>query len=769
MIDNRSRREGSSLDPLLKMAVLSGVYAAVRSQLERTTHINATDEAGRTSLMLAAARGHEEVCRLLLDSGADPDLRDAKGEDALEIALRVGRPAIVALLRDRIRSRTPYEIVDADGPTPYYQAEVGSSVAEASPVEIPFDLSKWEEEQPSSIPPSDDECAASATALQQSISAHIPIDSDENWDEIEINLPDSQAVDWWQANGVDWTAVHSIFLIGLRDGAVPIQLIADAACNADDICDAEFMSQLTLVLNEVGIDVEEGAWSFAQAFDDDGTTEAADAGHVLLADDAVNYLETIASDANNPLTLYLRELNSEKRLSHEEEVTLGEEMETGRDDLMAALAQCPSAIAKLLTVAAEIERGETPASAMVEIDAPAFLDQDRPSHASDAENAIGDSADEDGEGDTGSAPSPPVDFTAKIEAIRKLSSELSKGDSGASIAGVEAMRDSLRNLRLTWSFLRSTTNFVGRFHPVADSYAAISSAFAKAERARHRMTEANLKLVVWIAKRYAEKGLPLTDLIQEGSIGLMRAIDKWDYRRGLRFSTYATWWIRQSVSRALSDQARAVRVPVHMVEFYNKVDRVRQRIESSGSRADATEIAERLSVSAEKVTRALSLWPEIVPIDVSFGEPDSIAVGELISDGTLGTEDCAVQAALRKSLGQCLTILTARESEILRLRFGFHDGVQREPARAAAGLGLEGDKTRKLPSTAVSRLGNRGEHTLEEIGDAYGITRERIRQIETKALGKLGYPPSCEQLRPYLDNPNAWQVPERKLTRKRRR
>src|SRR5208337_758487 len=289
------------------------------------------------------------------------------------------------------------------------------------------------------------------------------------------------------------------------------------------------------------------------------------------------------------------------------------------------------------------------------------------------------------------------------------------GDSSRIAKAQEQLAELEKSCKRIESDTRMTRAEVGA---ALDRY---DEAVTRTHQAKCELIEANLRLVVSIAKKYTNRGLQFLDLIQEGNIGLMKAVDKFEYRRGYKFSTYATWWVRQAITRAIADQARTIRIPVHMIETINKLIRTsRQMVQELGREPTNEELAKRLQLPVPKVRKVLRVAQEPISLETPIGEEEESHLGDFIVDHNgISPSDAVINLNLREQTAQVLKTLTPREEKIIKMRFGLEDG---------------------------------SEHTLEEVGQNFAVTRERIRQIEAKALRKLRHPSRSHRLRAFLEN-----------------
>jgi RNA polymerase primary sigma factor len=295
--------------------------------------------------------------------------------------------------------------------------------------------------------------------------------------------------------------------------------------------------------------------------------------------------------------------------------------------------------------------------------------------------------------------------------------KLSEGKARYAAALVPLIEEIQRNQQILIDLEASTSLIIAE---IKDINRRMSIGEAKAGRAKKEMVEANLRLVISIAKKYTNRGLQFLDLIQEGNIGLMKAVDKFEYRRGYKFSTYATWWIRQAITRSIADQARTIRIPVHMIETINKLNRIsRQMLQEMGREPTPEELGERMEMSEDRVRKVLKIAKEPISMETPIGDDEDSHLGDFIEDSTMQSPiDIATVESLKEATRDVLGGLTEREAKVLRMRFGIDMNT---------------------------------DHTLEEVGKQFDVTRERIRQIEAKALRKLRHPSRSEHLRSFLD------------------
>ena len=746
------------------MAVWAGAETAVKLHIARGDDPNARDETGLTPLMIAAARNKSAVCRLLVDAGADLAALDPTGRNSLEIATASGASEAAAAIELALSQRTPLlatlvsppitapqdrplvrlpERADelsaqSESSVPTEALPAGASglpnnksqAKETSPSTIdppqvrfefeddgePLDLSGWEAEA-ESTPPLDDRLTAIAhAATQEAIGRHAALDSSADWVDFEADLPFHAAPLLRAQDAEGRTEIRTLLLRASREGSVPEQAIEDVCRDANGARDPATEALLGLVINDMGAESDErfefrSPFDSAQAFVE--PEESAEESETV--DEALAFLDNLRSRHNDPIRLYMREAQRTVLLSAHEEAELGKSMDRAAEAAVDALSCWPAGIEWLGRAVASARRGERSINSIVsntrEATAPvddAGLDDlaadETVLSVSSPEPAIED-GDDDGEAVTMTVDAETLDTFALADELASLI------DGGPSRSGAE-VRAALAALSLRRSFL------IGLSDAAADG-SVESGSYARAIRAlmapRDRMVRANLRLVISMAKKHMYSGVPMDDLIQDGNIGLVNAVDKFDWRRGFRFSTMATWWIRQQITRSIADSSLSIRLPVHVFEIAQRFPREAEAFEKATGRASTIQqLATLVGHDWRKVEMLVRACSTPLPIDSLDDEPSI----EASKDHDPFKEVSA--AELRRTLDELLAELGARPEKIVRLRYGV--GID-EP------------------------------QTLEEIGALFDVTRERIRQIESKALTKLKHPARLARLSPWSLDP----------------
>lgn len=753
------------LNPLFKLAAISGVEAAIRLHIQRGDDLDAQDNLGATPLILAANGGRTRAVQILLDAGANPALMDQQGMDALACAERIGCPETIALLTEALgRFAAPEpskksaveifnpcieELVIDDTYEPHEQpltsAEpvsadalheqgqlallkiaikdtTGEQLAEAiedskvsleqatnealiktkSALEVYIGslddeplgdlfLGGWEAEDEISVPEGDNTVGEKAKQVHLVIRHHKVIDRDEDWGDVDLSLP-------FKASPLSHEdksfAVRNLLLGALRVGMLSEGDLIEV-CSSEDGCrneDAE--KHLAFVAGELGATIVE--WTgLDEPFRGDPTLEEE---HLLTA--AIEFTEELASGQNDPFRFYVKGIPRDL-LGADEEIALGREMEEAGQEAVFALAVWQDGLSAVFEAAARVARGEADSESYSS--GAQALDEDLMSQPL----AEADDGDDGDSSELNSETSFFVSSVAAVEAVRNDPSKAAKA---------------LAEVRLTRGFLMELAEKIRCDGAGSDFLEALKRQAA----ARDRMIISNLRLALSIAKKYLWSGIPFDDLVQEANIGLMMAVERYDWRRGLRFSTYATWWIRQRVTRSIADTTRVVRAPVHIQEKARKVLRERKLYEARLGRPETElETARRVGMTLSKTRMLLSMFDDVISLDEIDSNTGLPFLDDLVDPNALDPAHIAECDSLGRILHDLLGELDMKSRYVILLRFG-----------------LEGNDAM----------------TLEEVGQYFGLTRERIRQIESKVLRKLAHPQKREILWPFMgDGYSSWQ------------
>ena len=577
----------------------------------------------------------------------------------------------------------------------------------------------------------------------------------------------------------------------------------------DDMLDAEQIENIISMINDVGISVYDEAPDAETLLMSETAPTVADEDVVEEAEAALSTVDSEFGRTTDPVRMYMREMGSVELLTRESEIEIAKRIEDGLKHMIQAISACPTTIAGILDLANKVAKDEMRIDELVD----GLLDPNTEELISEDitdESLEQELIAENGEDDDMAAIANANLLKLKNDALERftviqqsyndMQKALEKGPGNKaykdiqeqisaelmairfSAKMVERLCDTQRGLvdemrgyerkimelcvtkagmprnhfikafpgnesNLDWvmqevALAKPYCQALERYQPaileqqqnlltlqkevgiplkdLKEINRRMSTGEAKARRAKREMTEANLRLVISIAKKYTNRGLQFLDLIQEGNIGLMKAVDKFEYRRGYKFSTYATWWIRQAITRSIADQARTIRIPVHMIETINKMNRIsRQILQETGQEPEPALLAQKMEMPEEKIRKILKISKEPISMETPIGDDEDSHLGDFIEDSaTMAPADAAVYASLRDVTKEILDSLTPREAKVLRMRFGIEMNT---------------------------------DHTLEEVGKQFDVTRERIRQIEAKALRKLRHPSRSERLRSFLD------------------
>lgn len=731
---------GVHLNRFLRMAAMAGVESAIQIHIDRGDDLNARDINGLTPLMLSAARNKFAVCKLLVNAGAEKSLLSPAGKTAHAIAVEAGAHEAADFLKAEIPRPQLPQIALSPRVPPLLDSylidtlQPSSSDGSASKASLPygdkfdsavdeqesiteFDLSGWDPDEDGPPPEPDFYVEQTATAIQSSISDYKPIDSSEDWDEIDVYLPERSMPLARKDDAESRERLRLFLLRVIREGSVPSMHVEALSLNDDGSTNPEAEAALSKVVNDLGAEIDE---RFEYISVDDNfkvftkPEETPNEEEILAS--ALAFIDNLTARQTDPLRMYQKDFQRQKLISAEDEVLLAKTMEQALERALDALAEWPRGLELTVAAAHLVRLGQRP---LAWLSHGLVGSQNEPTDEVEGDSENVDPSEYHSEefdlvDESGSdyIPSPLDNASGFVEQLERL--EVFLVDSTQLGSNYSKLRETLGLFHLNLRFLSQLAEVAevagdDRWKQ-ANQYAAAMGAY---RAARERMATANLKLVFHLAKKYLYSGEPLDDLTQEGNLGLLKAVERFDWRRGFKFSTYATWWIRQHIGRHVADKCRTIRIPVHIHEKAQRLYRETKAFESERGRPPSLdEISARLQMPARNVAALQGIGPEPLRIH-------DIVVDEIIADHARSDFivphpfEVAYASQLSTTIDKVLATLTPKEQQIIRLRFG---------------------------------IGIRDSFTLDEIGIRYEVTRERIRQIEAKAIRKLKQPSRIDPL-----------------------